>query len=229
MILEDVVAAHRVPLVPQEEISSPRHDSKHQDSVRSQPPASPRRQATWSPQARPSDPLHLCREPLSLVRWPSSTLRRRSRTTPGPEEGPSQKVDQAPQPTRVVMLEDIASSRPPAEGFASETLCFIVPARRAGSTSQSQRDLEPPFQPSALSANPPESPPPAPDPLLEPSSTPPPSGILHPRLSPWGLAPPSIPFIPSRRALLTSSSRPAKPPALITPHEVVVEDCHVRG
>nr|XP_033694453.1 proline-rich protein 14-like [Tursiops truncatus] len=189
MVLEDVVAAHRVPLVPQEEISSPWHRSKRQDSVRSQPPASRRRQATWSPQARPSDPLHLCREPLSRVRRPSSTLRRRSRTTPGPEEGPSQKVDQAPQPTWAVMLEDIASSRPPAEGFASETPCFIVPARRAGSTSQSQRDLEPSFQPSALSANPPESPPPAPDPLLEPSSTPPPSGVLRPPPQSLGLGP----------------------------------------
>ncbi|KAJ8787961.1 hypothetical protein J1605_005619 [Eschrichtius robustus] len=137
MVLEDVVAGHMVPLVPQEEISSPRPRSNRQDSVHSQPPALPPRQATWSPQARPSFPLHLCQEPLSRVRRPSSTLRRRSRTTPGPEEGPSQKVDQAPQPTRVVMLEDIASSRPPAAGFASETPSFIVPARRAGFTSQS--------------------------------------------------------------------------------------------
>ncbi|KAB0402223.1 hypothetical protein E2I00_003075, partial [Balaenoptera physalus] len=134
MVLEDVVAGHMVPLVPQE-ISSPRPRSNRQDSVHSQPPALPPRQATWSPQARPSDPLHLCQEPLSRVCRPSSTLRRRSRTTPGPEEGPSQKVDQAPQPTRVVMLEDIASSRPPAAGFASETPSFIVPARRAGPSS----------------------------------------------------------------------------------------------
>lgn len=65
--------------------------------------------------SRPPDPLHLCREPLSRVHRPPSTPRRRSRTTPGPEEGPSQKVDQVHQPTLVVMLQDIASSRPRAE------------------------------------------------------------------------------------------------------------------
>ena len=44
-----------------------------------------------------------------------TTPRRQSRTTPGPDEGPSQKVDQVHQPTLVVMLQDIASSRPRAE------------------------------------------------------------------------------------------------------------------
>eukprot|EP00069_Balaena_mysticetus_P002967 bmy_00746T0 len=195
VVLEDVMAAHMVPLVPQEEISTPRHRSNRRDSVRSHPSASPPRQATWSPQARPPDPLHLCREPLSRVHRPPSTLRWRSRTTPGPEEGPSQKVDQAPQPTLVVMLEDIASSRPPAEGFADETPNFSIPARRAEprmmvhQPKPPPRDVEPPFQPSALSANPLESPPPAPDPVLELPSTPPPSSLLRPRLSPWGLAP----------------------------------------
>ncbi|XP_023979228.1 proline-rich protein 14 isoform X1 [Physeter macrocephalus] len=195
VVLEDVMAAHMVPLVPQEEISTPRHRSNRRDSVHSHPPASPPLQATWSLQARPPDPLHLCREPLSHVHRPPSTLRRRSRTTPGPEEGPSQKVDQAPQPTLVVMLEDIASPRPPAEGFADETPNFTVPARRTEprmmvhQPKPPPRAVEPPFQPSALSANPLESPPPAPDPVLELPSTPPPSSLLRPRLSPWGLAP----------------------------------------
>ncbi|XP_032316340.1 proline-rich protein 14 isoform X1 [Camelus ferus] len=186
VVLEDVMAAHMVPLVPQKEISTPRHHSNHQDSVHSQSPAS---------QARPPDALHLCREPLSRVHQPPSTLRRRSRTTPGSKEGPSQKVAQTPQPTLVVMLEDIASSRAPAEGFADETSNFIIPARRAEpmmmvhQPKPPSKDLEPPFQPSALSADPPKSPPPAPDPVLEPPSTPPPSSLLRPRLSPWGLAP----------------------------------------
>ncbi|XP_027966067.1 proline-rich protein 14 isoform X1 [Eumetopias jubatus] len=183
VVLEDVMAAHMVPLVPQEETPTPRHHSNQRDSVRSQPPASPPQQATWSSQTRPPnplDPLRLCREPLSRIHRPSSTLRRRSRTTPGPEEGPSQKVDWTPQPTLVVMLEDIASPRPPAEGFADETPNFLIPARR---------DLDPPFQPSALPEDPPETPPPARDPLLEPPSIPPPSSLLRPRLSPWGLAP----------------------------------------
>ncbi|KAB0394841.1 hypothetical protein E2I00_008075, partial [Balaenoptera physalus] len=168
-----------VPLVPQEEISTPRHRSNRRDSVHSHPSASPPQQAMWSPQARPPDPLHLCREPLSRVHRPPSTLRWRSRTTPGLEEGPSQKVDQAPQPTLV--------------GFADETPNFTVPARRVEprmmvhQPKPPPRDVEPPFQPSALSANPLESPPP--DPVLELPSTPPPSSLLRPRLSPWGLAP----------------------------------------
>ncbi|XP_027966068.1 proline-rich protein 14 isoform X2 [Eumetopias jubatus] len=198
VVLEDVMAAHMVPLVPQEETPTPRHHSNQRDSVRSQPPASPPQQATWSSQTRPPnplDPLRLCREPLSRIHRPSSTLRRRSRTTPGPEEGPSQKVDWTPQPTLVVMLEDIASPRPPAEGFADETPNFLIPARRAEpmtivhQSMPPSRDLDPPFQPSALPEDPPETPPPARDPLLEPPSIPPPSSLLRPRLSPWGLAP----------------------------------------
>ncbi|XP_040319137.1 proline-rich protein 14 isoform X2 [Herpailurus yagouaroundi] len=195
VVLEDVMAARMVPLVPQEETTTPQHRSNRRDSVRNQPPASPSQQATWSSQTRPPDPLHLCREPLSRTHQPPSTLRRRSRTTPGPEEGPSQKVDWAPQPTLVVMLEDIASSRPAAEGFADETPNFIIPARRAKPMTvvhqpmPPSRDLDPPFQPSALPEDPLESPPGAPDPVLEPPSIPPPSSLLRPRLSPWGLAP----------------------------------------
>uniref|UniRef100_A0A7N5KFJ3 Proline rich 14 n=2 Tax=Ailuropoda melanoleuca TaxID=9646 RepID=A0A7N5KFJ3_AILME len=195
VVLEDVMATHTVPLVPQEETATPQHRSNRRDSVHSQPPASPPRQATWSSQTRPPDPLHLCREPLSRIHRPSSTLRPRSRTTPGPEEGPSRKVDWAPQPTLVVMLEDIASPRPLAEGFAGETPNFLIPARRAEPMTivhQSvppSRALDPPFQPSALSEDPPVTPPPAPDPVLEPPSIPPPASLLRPRLSPWGLAP----------------------------------------
>ncbi|KAG8513633.1 Proline-rich protein 14, partial [Galemys pyrenaicus] len=194
VVLEDVMAPHMVPLVPQEEASMSRH-SHPQDSVCSQLPASPPRQVMWSSRHRPPDPLHLCREPLSRIRRPPSTPRRRSRTTPGPGEGSSQKVDQAPQPTLVVMLEDIASPRPPAEGFANETHGFIVPARRNKPTMMFHQPmpppqvLEPPLQPSALPTDAQESSLPAPDPVLEPPSTPPPSSLLRPRLSPWGLAP----------------------------------------
>ncbi|XP_030889022.1 proline-rich protein 14 isoform X2 [Leptonychotes weddellii] len=189
------MAAHMVPLVPQEETNTPRHRSNQRDSVCSQPPALPPQQATWSSQTRPPDPLRLCREPLSRIHRPSSTLRRQSRTTPGPEEGPSQKVDWTPQPTLVVMLEDIASPRPPAEGFADETPNFLIPARRAEpmtivhQSMPPSGDLDPPFQPSALPEDPPETPSPARDPVLEPPSIPPPSSLLRPRLSPWGLAP----------------------------------------
>ncbi|XP_037363127.1 proline-rich protein 14 isoform X2 [Talpa occidentalis] len=195
VVLEDVMAAHMVPLVPQEETSMPGHHSHHQDSVCSQLPASPPRQAMWSSQDRPPDPLHLCREPLSRIHRQPSTPRRRSRTTPGPGEGPSQKVDQAPQPTLVVMLEDIASPRPPAEGFADETHDFIVPVRRTKPVmmvhqpTPAPQDPEPPFQPSALPTDAQESSLPAPDPVLEPPPTPPPSSLLRPRLGPWGLAP----------------------------------------
>ncbi|XP_012375462.1 proline-rich protein 14 isoform X2 [Dasypus novemcinctus] len=191
VVLEDVMAARMV----QEETSAPWHRSNHRDSICSQPPALPPQQAMWSPQARPPDPLHLCREPLSRTHWPPATLRRRPRTTPVPEEGPSQKVDRAPQPTLVVMLEDIAGPKSPAEGFTRETPNFIHPVRRAEpitmvhQTVLPPRDLEPPFQPSTLPANPPESTPPAPDPALEPPSTLSPPSLLRPRLSPWGLAP----------------------------------------
>ncbi|XP_036916937.1 proline-rich protein 14 isoform X3 [Sturnira hondurensis] len=194
VVLEDVMAARVVPLVPQEETSTPWHPSSRWDSVHNQLPASPPRQAVWSSQARPPYPLHLCREPLSRFHQ-SSTLRHRSRTTPGPEEGPSQEVDRAPQPTLVVMLEDVASPRPPAEGFTDETSNFIIPARRAESmmmvhqTMPLPKELEAPFQASALSADRLENLSPAPDPVLEAPSTPPPSSLLRPRLSPWGLAP----------------------------------------
>ncbi|XP_023378191.1 proline-rich protein 14 isoform X1 [Pteropus vampyrus] len=217
----------QVPLVPREDTSTAQHASSHRDSVHNQPPALPPQQAMWSSQARPTDPLNLCREPLSRVHRPPSTLRRRSRTTPGPEEVPSREVDRAPQPTLVVMLEDIASPRPPTEGFADEAPSFIIPARSTFGSLKGQgrcslrwdldpeappafslplhpraesmmmvnqpvpppRDLEPPFQPSVLPADPLENPSPAPDPVLEPPSTPPPSSLLRPRLSPWGLAP----------------------------------------
>ncbi|KAF6271680.1 proline rich 14 [Rhinolophus ferrumequinum] len=195
VVLEDVMAAHMAPLVPGEETSTPRHPANCQDSVRNQPPALPPQKAIWLSQARPPDPLHLCREPLSHIHRSPSTLRCRSQPTPGPDEGPSRAVDGGPQPTLVVMLEDIASPRPPAEGFADKAPNFIVPARRAESVTMVNqpmpppRDLEPPFQPSSLPADPLENPSPAPDPVLEPPSTPPPSSLLRPRLSPWGLAP----------------------------------------
>ncbi|XP_008060219.1 proline-rich protein 14 [Carlito syrichta] len=195
VVLEDVMAAHMVPLVPQEETTIPRCHSYRQDSVHSQLPALPPRQATWSSKARPPDPLHLCREPLSRIHRPSCTLRRRSRTTRGPEEDPSRKVDWATQPTLVVMLEDIASPRPSAEGFIDETPNFIIPAQRTEPVTMVHQpmppsgDLEPPCQPPTLPTDRPESPPPAPDPALELPSTPPPSSLLRPRLSPWGLAP----------------------------------------
>ncbi|XP_007948433.1 proline-rich protein 14 [Orycteropus afer afer] len=195
VVLEDVMAAHMAPLVPQEEASIPLHHSNHWDSVHSQPPASASQQSVWSPQPRSPNPLHLCREPLSRVHRPPSTLRRRPRTSPGPEESSSQEVDRVPQPTLVVMLEDIAGPRPPAEGFVHETSNFIVPARRAEPMTVVHqplpvpRDLEPPFQSPALPVGHSESPPPAPDPDLESPSTPPTSSLLRPRLSPWGLAP----------------------------------------
>ncbi|KAM6155542.1 proline-rich protein 14 [Rhynchocyon petersi] len=195
VVLEDVMAVHMTPLVPEEEASSSQHRSNLWDSVHSQPPASPAQQSAWSPQAKSPNTLHLCREPLSRVHRSSSTLKRRPRTSPGPEEASSQKVDRAPQPTLVVMLEDIAGPRPHAEGFVEETSNFTVPARRSEPVTMVHqplplpRDRAPPFQPSALPVGHPESPPPAPDPDLESPSTPPTSSLLRPRLSPWGLAP----------------------------------------
>lgn len=115
MVLEDVMATNRVPLTYKEDTSSPRNHNHHQDSVCTESPALPPQQLKWSLQARPPDPLHLCREPLSRIRQSSPTLRMISRTAPGPEESPSQKTDQVPQPALVVVLEDIASARQPAE------------------------------------------------------------------------------------------------------------------
>ncbi|XP_064151926.1 proline-rich protein 14 isoform X7 [Loxodonta africana] len=200
VVLEDVMAAHMAPLVPQEDASTPRHHTNHWDSIHSQPPASPSQQSVWCPQARSPNPLRLCREPLSRVHWPPSTQRRRSRMSPVPEESSSQKVDRVPQPTLVVMLEDIAGPRSPAKvpehrGFVDETSNFTIPARRAEAMTMVHqpvslpKDLEAPFQPSALPTGHSESPPPAPDPDLESPSTPPASSLLRPHLSPWGLAP----------------------------------------
>ncbi|XP_028625209.1 proline-rich protein 14 isoform X1 [Grammomys surdaster] len=129
VVLEDVMATNRVPLTYTEDTSSPRNHSHHQDSVCTESPAFPPQQLKWPLPARPPDPLHLCREPLSRIRQSSPTLRMRSRTAPGPEESPSQKTDQVPQPTLVVVLEDIASARQPAEGFAEDRPNLIVPAQ----------------------------------------------------------------------------------------------------
>nr|XP_048310962.1 proline-rich protein 14 isoform X3 [Myodes glareolus] len=195
VVLEDVMATNRVPLAYQEDTSSPMHHNNHPDSVCRQSPALPPQQVKWPLQARPPDPLHLCREPLSRIHQSSPTLRMRSRIASGPEESPSQKVDQVTQPTLVVVLEDIANSRQPVEGLAEDGPSFIVPAQRAEPMTKVQqpmpppRELDPPSQPSTLPADPPESPLPAPDPALEAPLTPPPSSLLRPRLSPWGLAP----------------------------------------
>nr|XP_004671070.1 proline-rich protein 14 isoform X2 [Jaculus jaculus] len=195
VVLEDVMAAHMVPLMPPKNSSTPLHHSNCEDSVCSQSPASSSPQVKWSLQARTPDPLHLCREPLSRVHKPSSTVRLRSRTTPGPGESSSQKIDQVPQPTLVVVLEDIASPRPQVEGFADDEPNFTDPAQSAEPMATvhqpvpAPKDLEPPFQPSVLPSDPSEYPLAAQEPALEPPSTPPPSSLLRPRLSPWGLAP----------------------------------------
>lgn len=195
VVLEDVMAAHRVPLASREEPSLPRHRSNPGDSVCSQPASQPP-QPSRASQERPPDRLHLCRQPLSHAQHHPASHRLRSRTTPGPEEGRSKKVDRAPQPTLVVVLEDIAHSRPPAEGFTSQTSSRLVPAGRAEPLRMvhqpgpsSSRDLEASFQPSFPAASHLESSLPASDPLLEPPLTPPSSSLLRPRLSPWGLAP----------------------------------------
>nr|XP_048310955.1 proline-rich protein 14 isoform X1 [Myodes glareolus]XP_048310956.1 proline-rich protein 14 isoform X1 [Myodes glareolus]XP_048310957.1 proline-rich protein 14 isoform X1 [Myodes glareolus]XP_048310958.1 proline-rich protein 14 isoform X1 [Myodes glareolus]XP_048310959.1 proline-rich protein 14 isoform X1 [Myodes glareolus] len=129
VVLEDVMATNRVPLAYQEDTSSPMHHNNHPDSVCRQSPALPPQQVKWPLQARPPDPLHLCREPLSRIHQSSPTLRMRSRIASGPEESPSQKVDQVTQPTLVVVLEDIANSRQPVEGLAEDGPSFIVPAQ----------------------------------------------------------------------------------------------------
>ncbi|KAM4828994.1 proline-rich protein 14 [Thomomys bottae] len=225
VVLEDIMATHTHPLVPQKDTSVSQHHSKHQDSVCSQSLASPP-QVKWSSQARPPDSLHLCREPLSRTHRSSSTLRPQSQTTPVPEEGSSRKVDQGPQPTLVVLLKDIASPRLQAESLASDSPNLIstqstsrspkgqrkcwprwdleseappaltLPLHpRAESVTMAHqppsilRDSRPPFQPSILPADPPESPLPAPDPVLEPPAISPPSSLLRPHLSPWGLVP----------------------------------------
>ncbi|XP_052054014.1 proline-rich protein 14 isoform X2 [Apodemus sylvaticus] len=122
------MATKRVPLTYKEGIPSPRNPNHHQDSVCTQSLALPS-QVKWSLQARPPDPLHLCREPLSRIRQSSPTLRMRSRTSPGPEESPSQKTDQVPQPTLLVVLEDIAGARQPTEDFDEDRPNLIVPAQ----------------------------------------------------------------------------------------------------
>lgn len=193
VVLEDVMATNRVPLAHKADVPSLLNHNHQQDSVCTQSPTLPSHQVKWSLEARPPDPLHLCREPLSRIRQSSPTSRMRSRMAPGPEESPSQKTDQVPQPTLVVVLKDIASARQPVEGFAEDQPNLIVPAQRAepvtkaGQPMPTPSDLEPPFQLSTLPADPPESP--VPEPALETPLTPTSSSLLRPRLSPWGLAP----------------------------------------
>lgn len=129
VVLEDVMTTNRVPLTHKEDTPSPLTHNHHQDPVCTQSPALPSQQVKWSMQARPPDPLHLCREPLTRARQSSPALRMRSRAASGPEESPSKKTDQVPQPTLVVVLEDIASGRQPAEGFDEDQPNLIVPAQ----------------------------------------------------------------------------------------------------
>ncbi|XP_010615716.1 proline-rich protein 14 isoform X2 [Fukomys damarensis] len=192
VVLEDVMAPNMasLSLSPQKEISAPWGHSNYHNSVCNQSPASPPIQAKWASQAR---------EPLSRIHRSSATLRRRSRATPGSEGSPPQKVNRGPQPTLVVLLEDIAAPRPRAEGFLDERPNFIMPAQRAEpvvmvhQSMPAPRDLIPPFQPSTLPVDHLDSLPPAKNsasnPALDPPSTPPPSSLLRPHLSPWGLAP----------------------------------------
>lgn len=195
VVLEDVMATQKAPLAAQEQPPQLRRHRSHQDSLCSQPPALAQQEARWALQERPPDPLQLCREPLSRTHRTPSSSTHRSRTSPGQEWDSTQKVDLVPQPTLVVMLEDIANPKPPAEGLSSETPSSAVPVQRAKTTSRvlqpapPPRDMEPPSQTHAPPEDSLEIPRPAPDPVLETPEIPPVSSLLRPRLSPWGLAP----------------------------------------
>uniref|UniRef100_A0A7N4NLW0 Fibrosin n=1 Tax=Sarcophilus harrisii TaxID=9305 RepID=A0A7N4NLW0_SARHA len=182
VVLEDVIATRMSQEMLPEMSTTPRRSSRL-ESNRSQPSISPLGQS-WSPQSRPPDWSTLCREPLTRAPKRIGFQRRRPQqmgtSTRGAEENPSHQ-DKPSQPALLVMLEDIKNPQSPVK--AQELLGFNNETEDPGISAC--RDLDSVFRQASpvdhsecvLPGSEPETP------------SPPPSSLLRPRLSPWGLAP----------------------------------------
>uniref|UniRef100_A0A7N4P750 Fibrosin n=1 Tax=Sarcophilus harrisii TaxID=9305 RepID=A0A7N4P750_SARHA len=197
VVLEDVIATRMSQEMLPEMSTTPRRSSRL-ESNRSQPSISPLGQS-WSPQSRPPDWSTLCREPLTRAPKRIGFQRRRPQqmgtSTRGAEENPSHQ-DKPSQPALLVMLEDIKNPQSPVKaqellGFNNETedpgisACRVDHVTTIHQSIPSSRDLDSVFRQASpvdhsecvLPGSEPETP------------SPPPSSLLRPRLSPWGLAP----------------------------------------
>ncbi|XP_074137432.1 proline-rich protein 14 isoform X3 [Sminthopsis crassicaudata] len=197
VVLEDVIATRMSQEMLPEMSTTPRRSSRL-ESNRSQPSISPLGQS-WSPQSRPPDWSTLCREPLTRAPKRIGFQRRRPQqmgtSTRGAEESPSHQ-DKPSQPALLVMLEDIKNPQSPVKaqellGFNNETedpgisACRVDHVTAIHQSMPSSRDLDSVFRQTSpvdhsecvLPGSEPETP------------SPPPSSLLRPRLSPWGLAP----------------------------------------
>ncbi|XP_036599815.1 proline-rich protein 14 isoform X1 [Trichosurus vulpecula] len=198
VVLEDVIATRMSQeMLPEVSSTTPRRSSRLESS-RSQPSVSPL-QSSWSPQSRPPDWSSLCREPLTRAPKRMGVQRRRplqmGTSRRGAEENPSHQ-DKPSQPALLVMLEDIKNSQSPSKaqellGFNSETedpgisACRVDHMTAIHQSMPSSMDLDSVFRQASpvdhseciLPGSEPETP------------SPPPSSLLRPRLSPWGLAP----------------------------------------
>ncbi|XP_068940774.1 proline-rich protein 14 isoform X6 [Petaurus breviceps papuanus] len=198
VVLEDVIAARvSQEMLPEVSSATPRRSSRLESS-RSQPSISPL-QSSWGPQSRPPDWSTLCREPLTRAPKRMGLQRRRppqlGTSRRGAEENPSHQ-DKPSQPTLLVMLEDIKNPPSPVKaqellGFNNETedpgisACRVDHMTAIHQSMSSSMDLDSVFRQASpvdhseciLPGSEPETP------------SPPPSSLLRPRLSPWGLAP----------------------------------------
>ncbi|KAM9098880.1 proline-rich protein 14 isoform X2 [Sarcophilus harrisii] len=198
VVLEDVIATRMSQEMLPEMSTTPRRSSRL-ESNRSQPSISPLGQS-WSPQSRPPDWSTLCREPLTRAPKRIGFQRRRPQqmgtSTRGAEENPSHQ-DKPSQPALLVMLEDIKNPQSPVK---AQELLVRIPRKEwraedrdiRGFNNETEdpgisacRDLDSVFRQASpvdhsecvLPGSEPETP------------SPPPSSLLRPRLSPWGLAP----------------------------------------
>ncbi|XP_007498562.1 proline-rich protein 14 isoform X2 [Monodelphis domestica] len=199
VVLEDVIATRMSQeILPEMPSTTPRRSSRL-ESNRSQPSISPLDQSSWSPQSRPPDWSTLCRQPLTRAPKRTGVQRRRplqlGTSRRGAEENPPDQ-DKTSQPALLVMLEDIKDPQSPVKaqerlGFNNETedpgisACRVDHMTAIHQSMPSSMDLDSVFRQASpvdhsdciLPGSDPESP------------SPPPSSLLRPRLSPWGLAP----------------------------------------
>ncbi|XP_043835822.1 proline-rich protein 14 isoform X2 [Dromiciops gliroides] len=199
VVLEDVIATRMSQeMLPEMSSTTPRRSSRLESS-RSQPSISPLGQSSWSPQSRPPDWPTLCREPLTRAPKRIGIQRRRplqlGTSRRGAEENPLHQ-DKPSQPALLVMLEDIKNPQSPVKvqerlGFNNETedpgisACRVDHMTAIHQSMPSSMDLDSVFRQASpvdhseciLPGSEPETP------------SPPPSSLLRPRLSPWGLAP----------------------------------------
>ncbi|XP_038619315.1 proline-rich protein 14 [Tachyglossus aculeatus] len=202
VVLEDVSVPHSSKGPSLEVALTPRRRSGRLESSRPQLPDSQPGFSPWDPLSSLSDGHSLCREPLSRTPRGSRTPRRRRRQLqlgspgPAPDKSPS-PLEKASRQVLAVVLEDIATLHPTAE--TQELFTLRKEPADLGRPTCSRVDPLPTPHPSVPSSRAPAGAFPAassgdcsdcsPQGPGSECPSPPASGLLRPRLGPWGLAP----------------------------------------